>query len=123
MHECGVFGGLNFSGVRIDDSHKKSKAGGHMKETVDLKELAAGFEMKVGELAEFLGYSKQALCQMNDGTNGVCTGRYYAALKLLVFQSDKLYEDDLKRALERKQSREKMVRRMCNSVGAINVVK
>lgn len=94
-----------------------------MKEKVDLKELAAGFDMKVGELAEFLGYSRQALYQMNDGTNGVCTGRYYAVLKLLAFQSDKLYEDDLKRALEKKQFRERMVRQMCNSVGAINVVK
>lgn len=90
---------------------------------VELRELAAGFGMKVNELAEFLGYTRQALYQMNDGTNGVCTGRYHVALEQLKRQSDKLYEADLERALEAKQAREDMIWQMGENVGGVDVVK
>ncbi len=90
---------------------------------VDLKELAAGFGMKVNELAGFLGYTRQALYQMNDGTNGICTGRYFVALEQLKRQSDMMYEADLERALEAKQTREHMIWQMGENVGGVNVVK
>lgn len=93
-----------------------------MKEIIDLREIASAFKMKVGEFASFLGYSRQALYQMNDGTNGICTDRYYASLKLLKFQSDKMYEDDLEKARRDKQERERLIKQMCDNVSAINVV-
>ena len=93
-----------------------------MENKVDLKELAAAFGMKVNELADFLGYTRQALYQMNDGTNGVCTGRYHAALKLLTLQSDKLDEEDLKKAMELRKARERMIRQMGENVGGINIL-
>lgn len=94
-----------------------------MKEIIDLREIASAFKMKVGEFASFIGYSRQALYQMNDGTNGICTDRYYASLKLLKFQSDKMYKDDLEKAQRDKQEREKLIQQMCDNVSAINVIK
>lgn len=94
-----------------------------MAKKIDLKELAAMFRMKVNDLAKFMGYSRQALYQMNDGTNGICTDRYYASLKLLKFQSDKIYDADLEKALQQKQERERIIQRMCDNVSAINVLK
>ena len=94
-----------------------------MKEKIDLREIAYAFRMKIGEFASFLGYSRQALYQMNDGTNGICTARYYASLKLMQFQSDKMYEDELQKAQRDKQERERMIQPMCDNVGAINVIK
>lgn len=94
-----------------------------MEEKVNLKELASVFGMKVNELAEFLGYTRQALYQINDGTSGICTGRYHVALEQLKAQSDKLYESDLKKALEAKRARERMIWQMGENVGGINVVK
>ena len=93
-----------------------------MKGKVDLKELAAAFGMKINELADFLGYTRQALYQMNDGTNGVCTGRYRAALKTLKTESDKLYESDLEKAMELRQTRERMIQQMSENVGGINIL-
>lgn len=40
------------------------------KRLITPKDLADAFEMKVIELSRFTGYSKQALYQMLDGTNG-----------------------------------------------------
>ena len=99
----------------------KCKEGVHMAEKVDLKAMSMSFRMKVSELAKFLGYTRQALYQINDGTQGICTDRYHDTLKLLKFQSDQIYEDDLQKAIAAKQEREKYIQQMCNNVGAINV--
>lgn len=93
-----------------------------MAKKVELKELASAFGMKIGELSEFLGYTRQGLYNMNDGTTGICTRRYYSMLKLLKFKSDSIYEDEIALAKKRKQEREKLIQQMCDNVGAINVV-
>ncbi|MDE7478228.1 MAG: hypothetical protein K2M91_09815 [Lachnospiraceae bacterium] len=72
-----------------------------MAEKIDLKALAESFGMKVSGLAAFMGYTKQALYQLNDGTSGICTSRYYAALKLLQSQNEKLYEADMQKKRRR----------------------
>lgn len=74
-----------------------------MAQKIDLKSVAKQFRMTICGFAKFLGYSKQALYQMNDGTNGICSPRYHAALKLMKFQSDQMYEDDLKEAAKQRQ--------------------
>lgn len=94
-----------------------------MAKKIDLKELADAFRMNISGVAKFLGYSKQALYQMNNGTSGICTRRYYSSLQLLKLQSDKLYQEDLERALEEKQTRERIIQQMCDNVSAINVIK
>ncbi|MDE6619705.1 MAG: hypothetical protein K2K74_04280 [Lachnospiraceae bacterium] len=92
-----------------------------MAEKIDLKALAKLFGMNVSELARFMGYTKQALYQLNDGTSGICTERYYKALKQLQFQNEKLYEDDLQEAQLLKQERERYIQQMCRNVSAVNV--
>lgn len=93
-----------------------------MKKKVNLKEVAVAFGMTITKFAEFLGYSKQALYQLNDGTNGICTSRYYSALRLLKFQSDKMYEDALEKAERDKATREALIQQMCDNVSAIGVI-
>lgn len=93
-----------------------------MAKKIDLKALAESFGMKVSELAAFMGYTKQALYQLNDGTSGICTERYYAALKQLQYKNQELYEADLQKAQARKQEREKHIMQMCKNVSAINVI-
>lgn len=93
-----------------------------MAEKIDLKALANSFGMKVSELATFMGYTKQALYQLNDGSGGICTNRYYAALKELRYRNQELYEADLQKAQARKQEREEHIRQMCRNVSAINVI-
>lgn len=89
---------------------------------MDLKVVSKKFNHDVSSLAKLLGYSRPALYQMANGKNGVCTPRYYAAMKLLKFESDRMYEEDIKAAEQRKLDREKSIAEMCESVGAINVV-
>lgn len=93
-----------------------------MAKKVELKELASAFGMKIGELSEYLGYTRQGLYSMNDGTTGICTRRYYSMLKLLKFKSDSIYEDEVAQAKKRQQEREKLIQQMCDNVSAINVV-
>ncbi len=93
-----------------------------MAEKIDLRALAGSFGMKVSELATFMGYTKQALYQLNDGTGGICTDRYYAALKELQYRNQELYEADLQQAQARKQEREKHIQQLCRNVSAINVI-
>ncbi len=93
-----------------------------MAEKIDLRALAGSFGMKVSELATFMGYTKQALYQLNDGTGGICTDRYYAALKELQYKNQELYEADLQQAQARKQEREKHIQQLCRNVSAINVI-
>lgn len=93
-----------------------------MVKKVELKELASAFGMKIGELSEYLGYTRQGLYSMNDGTTGICTRRYYSMLKLLKFKSGRIYEEDIALAKKRQQEREKLIQQMCDNVGAINVV-
>lgn len=93
-----------------------------MAKKVELKELASAFGMKIGELSEYLGYTRQGLYSMKDGTNGICTRRYYSILKLLKFKSDSIYEDEVAQAKKRQQEREKLIQQMCDNVGATNVV-
>lgn len=88
---------------------------------MELKEVAKQFNHTINSFAQALGYSRQALYQMSEGSN-VCTPRYYAAMKLLKYESDQMYEEDLKAAEQRKLDREKSIAEMCKSVGAINVV-
>lgn len=93
-----------------------------MTKKIDLKELASAFGMNVGELSAFLGYTRESLYKMNDGTTKNCTRRYYSMLKLLKFKSDRIYEDEIALAKRRQQEREKLIQQMCDNVGAINVV-
>lgn len=93
-----------------------------MAKNVELKELASAFGMKIGELSEYLGYTRQGLYSMNDRTTGICTRRYYSMLKLLKFKSDSIYEDEVAQAKKRQQEREKLIQQMCDNVGAINIV-
>ena len=93
-----------------------------MAKKVELKELASAFGMKIGELSEYLGYTRQGLYSMNDGTTGICTRRYYSMLKLLKLKSDRIYEDEISLAKKRQQEREKLIQQMCDNAGAINVV-
>lgn len=93
-----------------------------MVQKVDLKSVAKQFGMNISAFAQFVGYSKQALYQINDGTNGICTPRYHAALKLLKFQSDQIYQEELKEVKQKKIEREKAILQLCKNVGAINVV-
>lgn len=93
-----------------------------MAEKIDLRALADSFGMKVTELATFMGYTKQALYQLNNGTGGICTDRYYAALKELQYRNQELYDADLQQAQARKQEREKYIQKMCKNVSAINVI-
>ena len=87
-----------------------------------LKEIAKQFNHTIDSFAKALGYSRQGLYQMLDGENKICTPRYYAAMKLLKHESDKMYEKDLKAADQRRIEREETIAEMCKSVGAINVV-
>ena len=93
-----------------------------MAEKIDLRALAGSFGMKVSELAIFMGYTKQALYQLNDGAGGICTDRYYAALKELQYKNQELYDSDLQQAQARKQEREKYIQQMCKTVSAINII-
>lgn len=94
-----------------------------MKEKMDLKKIAKTFNMTIIEFSSFLGYSKQALYQINNAEQGICTTRYYSALRLLKMQSDRMYEEDLKKALEAKELREQGILQMSEKVGATNVLK
>ena len=94
-----------------------------MEKDIDLKEVAKGFKMNVCELATFMGYSKQALYQIFKSEQGVFTRRLYSALKLLKMQSDKIYEEDTRNALESKERRERDIQRMSDKINALNVVK
>lgn len=89
---------------------------------MDLKEIAKKFNHTVSTFCKFLGYSRQGLYQMTDGTNGVCTPRYYAAMKLLKYESDKMYEEDLKIAEQKRLERESAISDLCEKVGAVNVL-
>lgn len=89
---------------------------------MDLKVVSKKFNHDVSSLAKLLGYSRPALYQIADGTNRVCTPRYYAAMTLLKIESDRMYEEDLKAAEQRQLDREDSIAEMCKSVGAINVV-
>lgn len=93
-----------------------------MAKNVELKELASAFGMKIGELSEYLGYTRQGLYSMNDRTTGICTHRYYSMLRLMKFKSDSIYEDEVAQAKKRQQEREKLIQQMCDNVGAINIV-
>ena len=88
---------------------------------MELKEVAKQFNHTVNSFAQALGYSRQTLYQMGEGPN-VCTPRYYAAMKLLKYESDKMYEEDVKAAELRRVDREKSIAEMCKNVGAINVI-
>lgn len=94
-----------------------------MKEKIDLKKIAKNFNMTVTDFTSFLGYTRQALYQINDGETGICTTRYYSALRLLKMESDRMYEEDLQKALEAKELREHCILQMSEKVGAINVLK
>lgn len=59
---------------------------------------------------------------LNDGTGGICTDRYYAALKELQYKNQELYEADLQQAQARKQEREKHIQQLCRNVSAINII-
>lgn len=89
---------------------------------MDLKKIAMIFNHTVTSFCELLGYSRQGLYQMTDGTNGICTPRYYASMKLLKYESDKMYEKDLEFARMKKQERENTISDMCYKAGAINVI-
>ena len=93
-----------------------------MASKLSLYEVASLFRMSVSELADFIGYTRQALYLLHNGSKSICTGRYYASLKLLKFQSDKMYEDDLRKAEAERQERESYIRQMCDNVGAIGVI-
>lgn len=93
-----------------------------MASKLSLSEVASLFRMSVSELADFIGYTRQALYLLHNGSKSICTGRYYASLKLLKFQSDKMYEDDLRKAEAERQERESYIRQMCDNVGAIGVI-
>lgn len=65
-----------------------------MAKKVELKELASAFGMKIGELSEYLGYTRQGLYSMNDGTTGICTHRYYSMLRLLKYRKNCVTKGD-----------------------------
>lgn len=92
-----------------------------MAQKIELKELATAFGMKVGEFADYIGYSRQGLRNMNDGTTGVCTRRYHAMLKLLKVKSDEIYQEDMNKAATNKFEREYLISKMCENVNALNV--
>ena len=94
-----------------------------MEKEIDLKEVAKGFNMNVCGLATFMGYSKQALYQIFGGENAVYTRRLYSALKLLKLQSDKIYDEELRKAKESKERREQDIQRMSEKINAFNVLK
>lgn len=93
-----------------------------MAKKIELKELASAFGMNVGELADYLGYTRQGLYNMNNGITGICTRRYHATLKLLKVKSDEIYQKDMNRAATNKIEREYIISKMCENVNAINVV-
>ena len=107
----------------MDKNIFKSKVGEHMEKDIDIKEIAKGFIMNVCGLATFMGYSKQALYQIFNGEQGVFTRRLYSALKLLKMQSDKIYDEELRKAKESKERRERDILRMSDKINALNVVK
>lgn len=67
--------------------------------------LADAFRMKVLDFAKFTGYSKQALYQMLDGTNGCCSTRMLATVNLLELKSKEILEADIKEAEKRAEQR------------------
>lgn len=92
-----------------------------MASKLSLYEVASLFRMSVSELADFIGYTRQALYLLHNGSKSICTGRYYASLKLLKFQSDKMYAGDLQKAEAERQERESYIRQMCENVGVLDI--
>lgn len=79
------------------------------KQLITPKDLADAFEMKVIELSRFTGYSKQALYQMLDGTNGCCSSRMLATIGLLELKSKEMLLSDLREAMEKAEKRKNVL--------------
>jgi hypothetical protein len=82
-----------------------------------LKEIAKTFGMSVTEFASFTGYSKQALYQMIDGDNGVCTPRLKATIDHLKFASESLHSQDIVEARIQKNNRDKAIKELEQFIG------
>ena len=77
-----------------------------------LSEMAKDFNRTVKDLASFMGYSTQALHKIIICNEGVYTRRFHSSISLLKRESDKIYKEDLKKALDAKERREQYIQRM-----------
>lgn len=75
------------------------------KESINLKDLANVFGMKVIDFAKMVGYSKQGLYQMLKEKNGYCKVRMKSTMELLKLKSQEMYEEDIKKAAEKENCR------------------
>lgn len=75
-------------------------------QSITPKELANAFDMKVLDFARMTGYSKQAIYQILEKSNGVCTPRLLSTIHLLEYQSKEMYQKDIDRAKESQKKRE-----------------
>jgi hypothetical protein len=82
-----------------------------------IKLIADSFGMSVTAFAAFTGYSKQALYQALDGTNGVCTPRLKATIDYLKFTSNSIHEQDIAEARIKKNIRDKAVKELEQFLG------
>ena len=82
-----------------------------------IKSIANTFGMSVTDFASFTGYSKQALYQALDGTNGVCTPRLRAAIDHLKFASESLHSQDIAEARIKKNNRDKAITELEQFIG------
>lgn len=85
----------------------------------DLKKIAKAYGMSVNDLANAVGYSRQNLYQVLNSEHAVGTSRMYAALKLLKYESDNLYQKELKQAEENKAEREKAIIEISRTCGLV----
>ena len=72
-------------------------------QSITPKELANAFDMKVLEFSRMTGYSRQAIYQMLEKSNGVCTPRLLSVIHLLEYQSKEIYEKDIKKQMKEKE--------------------
>ena len=83
-----------------------------MDKDIKLSEMAKDFNRTVKDLASFMGYSTQALHKIIICNEGVYTRRFHSSISLLKRESDKIYKEDLKKALDAKERREQYIQRM-----------
>ena len=86
-----------------------------MDKDIKLSEMAKDFNRTVKDLASFMGYSTQALHKIIICNEGVYTRRFHSSISLLKRESDKIYKEDLKKALDAKERREQYIQRMIDN--------